>query len=355
MNESGPMKKDARESFIAAKEAIRRGDRAEARRLAQQAIKLKPGWEAPWILMGIASEPEQGLSYIARALEINPASEVARKAIRWVMKRMPPKARGKSVQDLHIPDEIKIQIMPITALTQKRLISGRLILPILLGVFGIGLWVGYQPVDAQQPQVASAPLPKATWTPTSTSTPTYTPTPTVTSTPTSTSTPTNTPTPTITPTPRPRISFNYVLDLEELAGEERWIDIDVTNQRVTAYEGSTPVKTFVVSTGTAYHPTVTGLFRIWLKLRWDDMAGPGYYLPSVPYTMYYYQGYALHGTYWHSNFGTPMSHGCVNLHTDDAGWLFDFASVGTLVNVHPSDPVESSKPLKEFEDRTVEP
>ena len=46
------------------------------------------------------------------------------------------------------------------------------------------------------------------------------------------------------------------------------------------------------------------------------------------------EGYGLHGTYWHHNFGTPMSHGCVNLQTDDAGWLFGWASVGTLVNVH---------------------
>jgi lipoprotein-anchoring transpeptidase ErfK/SrfK len=140
-----------------------------------------------------------------------------------------------------------------------------------------------------------------------------------------------------------------------MAGVEKWIDVDVTNQRVTAYEGSTPVKTFIVSTGTSYHPTVKGIFRIWLKLRWDDMAGPGYYLPSVPYTMYFYEGYALHGTYWHNNFGTPMSHGCVNLQTDDAGWLFDFASVGTLVNVHPAERIELPPPLIEFEDQALEP
>ncbi len=50
---------------------------------------------------------------------------------------------------------------------------------------------------------------------------------------------------------------------------------------------------------------------------------------------YFYRGYGLHGTYWHRNFGVPMSHGCVNLPTPDAAWLFDFAEVGTLVNVHP--------------------
>ena len=95
------------------------------------------------------------------------------------------------------------------------------------------------------------------------------------------------------------------------------------------------MKEFIVSTGTSAHPTVTGQFRIYVKLRSTAMAGPGYYLPDVPFTMYFYKGYALHGTYWHSNFGMPMSHGCVNLRTSDAEWLFNWASVGTLVNVHP--------------------
>jgi len=54
----------------------------------------------------------------------------------------------------------------------------------------------------------------------------------------------------------------------------------------------------------------------------------------VPYVMYFYRDYALHGTFWHSNFGTPMSHGCVNLKTSDAEWIYYWASVGTLVNVH---------------------
>ncbi|MEJ2607147.1 MAG: L,D-transpeptidase, partial [Anaerolineales bacterium] len=95
------------------------------------------------------------------------------------------------------------------------------------------------------------------------------------------------------------------------------------------------VKTFIVSTGVRAHPTVTGQYRIYRKYVSTPMAGPGYYLPGVPFTMYFYKGYALHGTYWHNNFGTPMSHGCINLRTPDAEWLFDFASVGTLVNVHP--------------------
>ncbi len=120
-----------------------------------------------------------------------------------------------------------------------------------------------------------------------------------------------------------------------MADEGRWVDIDLSGQRVTAYEGDQAVASFLVSTGRANTPTLTGQFRVYVKLRATPMSGPGYYLPGVPFTMYFYEGYALHGTYWHSNFGTPMSHGCVNLRTPDAEWLFNFASVGTLVNVHP--------------------
>lgn len=119
-----------------------------------------------------------------------------------------------------------------------------------------------------------------------------------------------------------------------VAGGERWIDIDLTAQRLTAYEGSTAVRSTLVSTGLPGTPTPTGQFRIYVKYTAADMSGPGYYLPAVPYTMYFYRGYGLHGTYWHSNFGHPMSHGCVNLPTPEAQWLFSWASVGTLVNIH---------------------
>jgi lipoprotein-anchoring transpeptidase ErfK/SrfK len=108
----------------------------------------------------------------------------------------------------------------------------------------------------------------------------------------------------------------------------------LTHQRINAYEGQTLVRTALVSTGLPRTPTPVGLFRIHTKLRRDDMSGVDYYLPSVPYVMYFYGGYGIHGTYWHANFGSPMSHGCVNVPTTHAKWLFDWADVGTLVYVH---------------------
>ena len=119
---------------------------------------------------------------------------------------------------------------------------------------------------------------------------------------------------------------------------DRWIDVNLTNQTVTAFEGQTPVFNAVVSTGTWQTPTVVGTYEIYVKYEKTRMSGgvgANYYdLPDVPYVMYFHKGYGLHGTYWHSNFGTPMSHGCVNLSISDAQWLYNWAQVGTRVVTH---------------------
>jgi len=114
----------------------------------------------------------------------------------------------------------------------------------------------------------------------------------------------------------------------------KWIEVDLSSQRTYAHQGSSVVRTMVVSTGIARYPTPTGSFRIYSKYPSVAMSGPGYYLPGVPHTMFFYRGYALHGTYWHNNFGHPMSHGCINLTRTDAAWLYSWAPVGTLVQIH---------------------
>lgn len=113
----------------------------------------------------------------------------------------------------------------------------------------------------------------------------------------------------------------------------RSIVVSTGNQRIYAYENGTVVRTHLVSTGLPATPTVLGDYKVYVKYAADDMSGPDYYLPQVPYTMYFFQGYAIHGTYWHNAFGRQMSHGCVNLPTDEAEWFFNFASVGTPVRV----------------------
>jgi lipoprotein-anchoring transpeptidase ErfK/SrfK len=104
-------------------------------------------------------------------------------------------------------------------------------------------------------------------------------------------------------------------------------------QRLTAYEGNNAVFSTLVSAGSSF-PTPVGTFNVYVRYRAQAMSGPGYYLPGVPYVMYFYQNYAIHGTYWHNNFGNPMSHGCVNLPTPAAEWIYNWAGVGTPVKIH---------------------
>ena len=98
--------------------------------------------------------------------------------------------------------------------------------------------------------------------------------------------------------------------------------------------GDTVVLNTIISSGTAATPTVTGSFRIGNKYPAQRMIGPGYDIPNVPSVMYFWQGYAIHGAYWHNNFGTPMSHGCVHLTPGEASYLYNWADVGTEVYVH---------------------
>jgi len=120
---------------------------------------------------------------------------------------------------------------------------------------------------------------------------------------------------------------------------EKWVEVDLSDQRLNMKKGGTTVGTFLVSTG-KWYPTPKGEWRIWTKLRYTRMRGGSkalgtfYDLPNVPYTMYYYRGYGIHGAYWHNNFGQPMSHGCVNMKPEEAGIVFNWANVGTRVVVH---------------------
>jgi lipoprotein-anchoring transpeptidase ErfK/SrfK len=117
-------------------------------------------------------------------------------------------------------------------------------------------------------------------------------------------------------------------------GRGKWIEVDLSSQRVYARQGNSVVRKMVVSTGTSRYPTPVGRFRIYAKYRSVTMSGPGYHLPGVPHTMFFYRGYALHGTYWHNNFGRRMSHGCINLKRGDAKWLYNWAPKRTLVVIH---------------------
>jgi LysM repeat protein len=128
---------------------------------------------------------------------------------------------------------------------------------------------------------------------------------------------------------------------DELTGE-KWIDIDLSEQRLIAYQGDTVVRVFSISSGKSSTPTVTGSFRIWAKVDMQDMsggsreAGTYYYQPDVPWVQYFYEDYAIHGAYWHNSFGQPIGHGCINMRVDESEWLYEWtkSAPSARVEVH---------------------
>ena len=379
----------ARENVIKAREALRRGDKGSARQLGEKAALLAPDMEDVWLILAASDpNPQDALAYAQKALEINPQSTRARQGMEWASGQLKQAGAPK----VSIPAEEKSRSDAVVADPQKRVYREAVVLPalkhsgrswlfpaLLVGtgfvIFAFAAIFALTrpavtslidnisaPAFEQENNWASVDVPKPTVTPvgvsafavqaadTPTSAPTSAPTkePTLASTDLPTSIPTEEPTftPVATETPG-TMGMEIIADtptsqyVAPAAGPypskgngARWIDVNLSEQRVYAYEGDIIVNSFIVSTGTARTPTVTGKYKIWIKLKSTTMSGPGYYLTNVPYTMYFYKGYGLHGTYWHNNFGMPMSHGCVNLSIPDAQWLYNWAFEGTVVNVH---------------------
>ena len=125
-----------------------------------------------------------------------------------------------------------------------------------------------------------------------------------------------------------------VLEMAPPQYSGRWIEVDLSEQKLWAREGDTVFMSTLISSGLSQTPTVVGEFAVEKKLESQRMRGPGYDLPDVPAVMYFYWNYAIHGAYWHDNFGQPMSHGCVNMTPEEAAALYAWADIGTPVYVH---------------------
>lgn len=382
---------EARGYIAKAREALQRGDRESARKLGEQAALVVPDMEDAWLVLTASDpNPQNALAYAHKALEINPESTRARRGVEWALTRV-KQTQAKSVlvgqsttlsssageKDAvaSLPKRIHRRTNPAP---QSKINGRNWFYSVLL--IGAGcLIVGFvalfaltnpalasivsnvsAPVSTQENLWASVDIAKPTITRIDGSAfasqladaPASAPSDAPTLIPMDTPTLADNGAPTFTPeapeTPGTvaieivddnAMSQSVPPDEAQLqypaeGNGERWIDVNLSEQRVSAYEGNTVVNSFLVSTGVAQTPTVTGKYKVYVKVRVQDMSGPGYYLRDVPYVMFFYEDYGLHGTYWHSNFGTPMSRGCVNLTVDDAAWLFNWASVGTVVNVH---------------------
>ena len=410
---------EAQQAIYQASQAMRRGDRTQARRWASLAAQINPADEQPWLILAALAAPQASIAYLKKALELNPNSEAARKGMHWAVERLrqqtekvvkqpeqaaptqaakpqtlsttataeapaaarpPAQARAAQQPSPTVPVRRRLAAAPAEAtrpvvVRRKRkefpIWAAAVFVVVFIGLCLAGLsgaWIVMAGSDSAGKALSAllyatnTPVPSLTAVPKPTSTHTQIPTETQTPLPTATTAPTATetalPTDTLTPEPTATETLEPTLEPSPTdlpvevfiptdtsepdpyippsggSSDERWIDVDLTNQMTYAYEGDVLVNSFLVSTGTWEHPTVTGQFHIYVKYLYADMTGPGYYLTDVPYVMYFYEGYGLHGTYWHSNFGTPMSYGCINLRTDNAGWLFNWADVGTLVNIH---------------------
>ena len=381
---------EAREYIAKAHEALRRGDKASARQLVEQAALLAPKMEDVWLILAASDpNPRDALAYARKALEINPQSVRARRGVEWTLAHLKQAQTSKDPNPISAKRTLN-QAEAVVSLPKKHAYQTAVAMPqltsngrnwllpaLLTGVvctfFGfIALFtlIAEHPALASIANSISAPTQENLWASVDIAKPAITPidvsvfAPQLADAPGSApsndtaSMPTDIPTLaategiTVTPeaTETPGTMAMEIVDDNLMSQSvppeeaqmqypaegngERWIDVNLSEQRVSAYESDTVVNSFLVSTGVPQTPTVTGKYKIYVKVRVQDMSGPGYYLRDVPYVMFFYKGYGFHGTYWHNNFGTPMSRGCVNLTIPDAEWLYNWASVGTVVNVH---------------------
>mgnify|MGYP005848356393 CR=1 FL=1 len=355
--------------------AARAGDRERAGRLLRATLLADPeSVQARLWLAAIAEEPREAVQYLSDVLRAHPEHKQALEGLRWAYGRAEAAAPEPAREEL--PARPQVQVLPARHRPGWPLkVAAALV--VCLGLMGASAWALNGRIEAEtamqaQPSVvlplevapvaagntqmielpplypegpsveptpntiALLPVAGETAQPTASpfvldplpeatplrSVPTVAPLPSL--------EPTAMPTPTalpLQPTATAAAQLATAKGAEANAGTARagkWIEVILSKQIAIAWNGSTPVRRMVVSTGIARYPTVTGTFRIYLKRRAQRMVGPGYDLPNVPHVMYFYRGYALHGTYWHKNFGRPMSHGCVNLNLNDAAWLFSW-------------------------------
>lgn len=369
--------------------ALKGDDKNTARQLAVMAAQLAPELEEVWLMMAALSAPRASIEYYQRALAITPDSLQAKNGLALTLETLRKKQVNQPQPSVAaIPLAVSHSLVDPNSKTsqpekhrnRKRVIyaaglglvicliaaaiiasSVKPVLALFSPASDTPTFVAADvsksnptlaPIPTGIPSFTLTPVPSVSFTPTKTYTVSPTLTASLTFTPVQTEAPTSISTLAASPTPLPTdtlepLALNQPQELPATQAAAQtpslnspsnngvhWIDVDLTNQMVYAYEGTTIVNSFLVSTGAAPRLTVTGSYHIYERHIKANMWGGGYFLPDVPYTMYFYKGYALHGTYWHSNFGTPMSHGCVNLSIPDAEWLYYWASMGTLVKIH---------------------
>jgi lipoprotein-anchoring transpeptidase ErfK/SrfK len=125
-----------------------------------------------------------------------------------------------------------------------------------------------------------------------------------------------------------------------VVGDAVWIEVSLDEQVLYVYKGSEILAAYRVSTGRPGSErlksmaTRPGVYRMYSLYKSYPMWGRDWWCPDVPYAMFFHREFAIHGAYWHNDFGSPISHGCVNMAEVDAGEVFAQVKKGTVVWVH---------------------
>lgn len=139
----------------------------------------------------------------------------------------------------------------------------------------------------------------------------------------------------VDPISQPTAPENFIVP-DNVQQADYWIDVDIGKKILTLFKYDKPVFITYVAVGRTSNPTLPGTYSIWSKFKKGTMTGGPpivpyvYNLKDVPWIMYYRGSYALHGTYWHDEFGSQKSAGCTNLTQGDAKHIFEIVSPKTV-------------------------
>ncbi|MBN1305774.1 MAG: L,D-transpeptidase family protein [Anaerolineales bacterium] len=351
-------KAQARKNVELARQALQEGDRSLAHRLARQAADLAPDWEDPWLVLAASSDLADSWAFLERAHRINPHSQRVRKGFEWLdrqgfqdqtMQSRPQPAAITTHTQTHA-QSAGPETQPVATgrpVTRKRpLRMPWLVGALFLIVMGAAaLSASHSPAfaaimgnnkTAGSINYARADITKPTYTPSPTNT--AVPTPTFTPVPTSTPEPTSTPVPEDTgDSPDPDV---YGPPEPGYTGS-KYILVDISEQHLYAYEGDVLVFSFVASTG-MNNATSTGYFSVLNKIPNAYGATWDIWMPN--WLGIYWSGTLQNGIHalpimsngvrlWSGYLGTPISYGCVVLGVDEAQLLYDWADIGTPVEI----------------------
>lgn len=345
---------------------LRLGKKQAARSWVQRAIKMAPELEDPWLILAAVAEPRASLEYLKEALKINPGSPRARQGLLEVQQKLekiskvhPPKTiRQDSIEVRNRPEKPGKAPLPQpppkkpNKKTRKTKlgwlglfsITGMIIVAIVVLTFitsQSGIVKASEAVTSEQKIIVLQSMATSTSTVTETPAPTDTPTATPLPTDTPPPTPTDTPAPTATSSPIPVVVDQPPQAAPAVSFGGKRIVVYISQQHLYAYQGDTLVYSFIVSTG-ANNATRIGTFSILDKLpdAWSDPWG--FWMPD--WMGIYWVGYTENGFHalpvltngnviWGNGLGTPISHGCVVLSTENARLLYNWATIGTRVEI----------------------